>query len=180
MHTIKWMFAGFLALGLVFTLAGGSLAHKGKLPQDALTLVRQASALLAQNPKMVREARERLEAALKSKKPEGVNLSKVAEALQALKTSDIPTARRLLAESTIAAGPPKPPQGPRRTAIPVPPPSTQPVPVEQPAEVAMKMSEPLRSQFTGSAVEVAILVVGLVSIGVGLVSLWRSREGVQL
>lgn len=176
---IRWIFAGFLALGLVFTLAGGSLAHQEKLPPDALTLVRQASALLAQNPKMVGEARERLEAALKSKKPEGVNLSKVSEALQALEKMDILTARRLLAESTVAAGPPKPPEAPRTAATRVPPPLIQSAPMEQSAEVAMKLGEPLRSRFTGSAAEVAILLVGLASIVTGLVLLWRGQEGAQ-
>lgn len=37
---------------LVGVGAAAVQAHKGKLPQDALTLVRQASALLAQNPGM--------------------------------------------------------------------------------------------------------------------------------
>jgi len=56
------------ALGLV--LAQGSadiaLAHKDKFPPNALSLVREAATLLAQDPKMQGEVKERLDAALKS------------------------------------------------------------------------------------------------------------------
>lgn len=40
------------AIGLAKASAGVALAHKGKLPTDALSLVRQAAALLAQDPKL--------------------------------------------------------------------------------------------------------------------------------
>src|SRR3990170_6575899 len=89
------------ALGLV--LAQGSadiaLAHKGKLPPDALSLVRQAAALLAQDPKMQGEVKERLDSALKSADTRGVDLTKVKQARDALAAGDVPAARRALAEA---------------------------------------------------------------------------------
>src|SRR4030067_3019779 len=91
-----------ITAALLGLLPGAVLAHKGKLPDDALTLVRQASALLAQNPGMTGEVRERLEAALKSKKTEGVRLELVADALQALKQNDPPVARRYPGALTMA------------------------------------------------------------------------------
>src|SRR3990172_3292911 len=113
---LRWVAAGILAAGLVGLAAGGALAHKGKLPEDALTLVRQAAALLAQNPGMTGEVRERLQAALKSKKPAGVHLDQVAEALRALEKRDVAGARRLLLAAIMPAGMPMPPAGPRRPA----------------------------------------------------------------
>lgn len=175
---------GLLGTGLLGPAQAG-LAHKGKLPEDALTLVQQASALLAQNPGMTAEVRERLQAALKSRKPEGVNLDQVAEALRALERRDIATARRLLAASIMPATMPMPPQAPRRPpgqppAPPeAPPPPAAPLPAAQAppsVEEAMKMAEPLRVRFTGSRAEIGILAAGLLLIALALVSFWRDRE----
>ncbi len=190
---LRWVAGGILAAGLVGLPAGGALAHKGKLPEDALTLVRQASALLAQNPGMTGEVRERLQAALKSKKPAGVYLDQVAEALRVLDKKDVGTARRLLMAAIMPAGMPMPPEGPGRSApstaappsaapLPSPPPavaSGQPPGVQLSVEVAMKMAEPLQARFTGSKAENAILAGGLALVGFGLFLLGRTRRAMQ-
>src|SRR3990170_1450201 len=179
---LRWVAAGILAAGLVGLAAGGALAHKGKLPEDALTLVRQASALLAQNQGMTGEVRERLQAALKSKKPAGVHLDQVAEALRVLDKKDVGTARRLLMAAIMPAGMPMPPEGPGRTApsaastppsaapLPSPPAgaSGQPPVVQLSGEVAMKMADPLQARFTGAKAENAIRASGLALVGLGL------------
>src|SRR3972149_4954735 len=103
---LRWVAAGILAAGLVGLPAGGGLAPKGQLAGGALTLVRQASALLAQNPGMTGEVRERLQAALNSKKPAGVHLDQVAEAIRVLDKKDGGTARRLLLAAIMPAGMP--------------------------------------------------------------------------
>ena len=167
-----------ITAALLGLLPGAVLAHKGKLPDDTLTLVRQASALLAQNPGMTGEVRERLEAALKSKKTEGVRLELVAAALQALKQNDPAAARRYLAESTMAAGMPMPPEGVR---VSTPRPAAQalvpPAPGPQPSvDLAMRSAEPLRAAYTGSRAEVGLLASAVVLIVLGLASLWRRRE----
>lgn len=177
---MKWLMIGVMTASLLALTATGVMAHKGKLPVDALTLVRQASALLAQDPTMTGEVRERLQAALKSKKPEGVRLDRVAEALRALEKKDIAAARRLLMASMMPAGMPMPPEGPRRAVpqAPVAPPSAPPARPPS-VDAAMKMAEPLRARFTGSAAEIVILASALALIGVGLTSLWRSREAAR-
>ncbi len=183
----QWVVMTALVVSLGRTGAGTALAHKGKLPEDALTLVRQASALLAQNPGMTGEARERLELALRSTKTQGVNLDQVRAALAALDRADIAAARRLLVASIRAAGMPGPPAGVART---VPPPVPEPQGGRAPAvpgiltppppvDVAMKMAEPLRVGFTGSPAEGALLAVAFGLIGLGLTTLWRSRGEVR-
>ncbi len=191
--TVRWGIVSLMTAVLLGLPAGGALAHKGKLPEDALTLVRQASALLAQNPGMTGEVRERLQAALKSKKPAGVHLDQVAEALRVLDKKDVGTARRLLMAAIMPAGMPMPPEGPGRTApraaappsaapLPSPPPavaSGQPPGVQLSVEVAMKMAEPLQARFTGSKAENAILAGGLALVGFGLFLLGRTRRAMQ-
>jgi hypothetical protein len=187
--TVRLGITSLIAAVLLGLPAGGALAHKGKLPEDALTLVRQASALLAQNPGMTGEVRERVQAALRSRKPAGVHLDQVAAALKALDQNDIATARRLLMASIMPAGMPMPPEGPggiaTKTAAspsavtPRPLPPAVPAPSPPPIEQAMKMAEPLRARFTGSATEVSLLVLGLGLIGVGLILLGRGREVVR-
>lgn len=187
--TMKWVLTGFLSATLLVLTTGSVTAHKGRLPEDALTLVRQASALLAQNPAMTGEVRERLEAALRSNKPQGVHLDQVEEALRALKQQDIARARRLLMASMMPAGMPMPLGSPRAASqMPVVPIPISPTVVRPPAQpsdrssvdVAMKMAAPLRPRFTGSTAEIAILGVALALIGLGLVSLWHRRGAVQL
>ncbi|MDQ7850205.1 MAG: hypothetical protein RB148_08025, partial [Armatimonadota bacterium] len=73
-----------------------------------------------QNPGMTGEVRERLQAALKSRKPEGVRLEQVAEALRALERRDVATARRLLAMAIMPAGMPMPAPGPGGSVPPRP------------------------------------------------------------
>ncbi len=191
--TVRWGIVSLMTAVLLGLPAGGALAHKGKLPEDALTLVRQASALLAQNPGMTGEVRERLQAALKSKKPAGVYLDQVAEALRVLDKKDVGTARRLLMAAIMPAGMPMPPEGPGRSApstaappsaapLPSPPPavaSGQPPGVQLSVEVAMKMAEPLQARFTGSKAENAILAGGLALVGFGLFLLGRTRRAMQ-
>jgi len=190
---VRWGIVGLVTAVLLGLPIGAVLAHKGKLPEDALTLVRQASALLAQNPGMTGEVRERLQAALKSKKPAGVHLDQVAEALRTLDKKDVGTARRLLLAAIMPAGMPMPPEGPGRTApsaaappsaapLPSPPPavaSGQPPAVQLSVEVAMKMAEPLQARFTGSKAENAILAGGLALVGFGLFLLGRTRRAMQ-
>jgi len=159
-----------LAAALALIPAGEALAHKRKLPEDALTLVRQAAALLAQNPGMTGEVRERLQAALKSRKPEGVRLEQVAEALRALDRRDMAAARRLLAAATMPAGMPMPPPGPVGSA----PAGEQQAPPS--VEAAMQMSEPLRARFGGSTVEILLLAAGIGLAGLGLFLLRPGRE----
>ncbi len=192
--TVRWGIVSFMTAVLVGLPAGAVLAHKGKLPEDALTLVRQASALLAQNPGMAGEVRERLQAALKSKKPAGVHLGQVAEALRVLDKKDIGTARRLLLAAIMPAGMLMPPEGPGRTApraaasppsaapLPSPPPavgSGQPPAVQLSVEVAMKMAEPLQARFTGTKAENAVLAGGLALVGFGFFLLGRTRRTMQ-
>lgn len=166
--------AAVLAVLLIAGFATGALAHKGKLPDDALTLVQQASALLAQNPGMSGEVKERLRAALQSKRPQGVDLKAVSAAVQALDSKDTAGARRLLTAAIMPAGMPVPPQGVRRPTPASPAPSTAAALPESPAqpappsvETAMKMAEPLRVRFAGSATEYALLVAAAVFIGLG-------------
>ncbi|MDR7451329.1 MAG: hypothetical protein QN141_05300 [Armatimonadota bacterium] len=180
--------AGVLTFLLVGGAATGATAHKGKLPEDALTLVRQASGLLAQNPAMTGEVKERLEAVLESKKTAGVNLGQVREALRALDRGDIAEARRLLIASIGPAGLVKPPEGPGRSvsspapaatgAVSPPAPAVQP-PMPPSADVAMKMAEPLRVRFARSPVEIALLAAALALIGLGATSLRRGRGEVH-
>ncbi len=181
MKTCFWVAGGF-ALLIVMASAPAATAHKGKLPPDALTLVRQASALLAQSPGMSGEVKERLQAALQSKRPEGVDRQKVAAAIARLDRRDVPGARRLLLAAVSPPGMPMPPQGMSPT---VPAPSApskaqtsaaQP-PAPQSMETAMRMSEPLRARFGGTSGEVMLLVVAGVLVAAGLLSLWAGREG---
>ena len=172
------------ALGLV--LAQGSadiaLAHKGKLPPDALSLVRQAAALLAQDPKMQGEVKERLDAALKSADTRGVDLVKVKQARDALAAGDVPAARRALAEA-IPPGTPAPavpsvesPPQPRVTPMPGPgAPPKQPSPTPDPM-AEMKMAEPLLVRFGGTSAEIGALMLGLALVVVGLVALRGERR----
>jgi hypothetical protein len=170
---------------LVAGLASGVLAHKGKLPEDALTLVRQASALLAQNPAMTAEVKERLEAALKSKRPQGVDLPAVSAALRDLNAKDIAGARRLLLAAITPAGMPTPPQGVRRAPVPAEPPSASRVPAAPvqlappPRDVVVSLGEPLQVGFAGSTAETVILSVALALIGAGLTLLRRSPGEAQ-
>ncbi len=181
-----------LTVVVLLGLGGGAAwAHKEKLPADALTLVRQASALLAQNPGMTGEVKERLEAALKSRKPQGVDLKQVAAALAALDKRDVATARRLLLTSIMPAGMPMPPQAPGRAAPQAagPPPPRATVPASPPAaaesapmgaqlsvEAAMTMAAPLQVRFAGSRAETSVLIMGLGFVGLGLFLLGRSRR----
>ncbi len=185
---VRSLIAGIMTLALLALATGAGLAHKGRLPEDALTLVRQASALLAQNPAMTGEVRERLEAALKSRKPRGVRLEQVAEALRALERQDIAAARRLLMISIMPDGMPVPLENPGAASqMPAVPSPVSPTPApprvqhSKPSSVtaAMAMAESLRMRFTSSRAEVAILVLALVLVGLGLTSLWRTREAVR-
>lgn len=177
---------GVLAVVLVSLLVGPTAAHKEKLPEDARTLVQQAAALLAQDPAMTDEVEERLEAALKSSKPEGVHVDQVAQAMRALESKDVASARRLLTEAIMPAGMPMPPVDLRRNVSTAPPAATitPSLPSAQPSsppsvEVAMKMAEPLRSRFTRTASEDLLLAAALMLIAVGLASLWRARDVVR-
>lgn len=187
MH-MKWLMTSIITVSLLAAAPGAVMAHRGKLPEDALTLVRQASALLAQNPTMTGEVRERLEAALKSRKPQDVRLDQVAEALRALEKRDIAAARRLLTASMMPAGMPMPPEGPGRATLPSPASPSSAAPLgrpaaqpsgSQPVDVTLKLAEPLRVRFTASTAEIVILVVALGLIGLGLTSLWRALEAVR-
>ncbi len=175
-----------LTVALVSLLVGPAAAHNEKLPEDALTLVQQANALLAQNPAMTDEVEERLQAALKSSKPEGVHLDQVAQALQALARKDMASARGLLTEAIMPVGMPMPPADVRRGGATAPsgsaalpsPPSAQPSPPPS-VEVAMKMAEPLRGGFTRTASEDLLLAAALMLIAIGLASLGRGRDVVR-
>lgn len=174
------LWAGGLALVLIAGVATSAPAHKGKLPEDAKTLVQQASALLAQNPGMAGEVKERLRAALQSKKPEGVDLQAVSAGLKALDNNDTAGARRLLLAAIMPAGMPMPPQGVRRPApAPSGPPSAPPAPsaaAPPSMETAMKMAEPLRTRFSGTPAEYGLLAAAVVLAGVGLLSLRGKAE----
>ncbi len=183
----SWALLGALAVGIA--LVGGSsgvaLAHKDKLPPDALSLVRQAAALLAQDPKMSGEAKERLEAALTSRDPRGIVLAKVTQALNALAARDIPGARRALAEATAMpeagspAAPTQPGTSPQTASPPAPRPSPVPgvAPEQRPsvpdAMARMKMAEPLAVWYGGTPGELTALVAGLAFVVVGFVTLFR-------
>lgn len=182
-----WRLVMILVVSAVVVGSSGiALAHKEKLPPDALSLVKQAAALLAQDPKMAGEARERLEAALESKDARGVDLKKVKQALDALGARDIPSARRALVDALVApaAAAPGPsvspgaaPQtGPPMAAQPASP-GTAPQPQSTPANsiAAMKMAEPLVTRFAGTGGEVTTLVVGLAFVVLGVATLLRGR-----
>ncbi len=175
---MRLVLIGMLTVTIAGAVSAAAFAHEGKLPEDALTLVQQASALLAQNPGMTGEVRERLEAALKSKKPQGVHLDRVALAVQALQRKDIATARRLLLEAIMPAGMPMPAQGRGPQPSAAAPPPAQPSPPSS-VEVAMKMTEPLQVQFGRSKAEDVVLAFSLALMGFGLTALWRGREAVR-
>ena len=107
---MRWLMvlAVVVLVGLLPAVAG---AHKDRLPKDALSLVRQAVALLSQNPAMTAEVKERLEAALSSTQPAGVHMDQATQALRAIDRRDMSTARKLLAESIMPAEMPMPPRG---------------------------------------------------------------------
>lgn len=175
---MRWIVVGVLAVTLLNLLAGSVTAHKEQLPGDALTLVRQAAALLAQNPAMTDEIKERLEAALKSPKPQGVRMTDVAEALKAADKGDIASARRFLVDAIVSAGVPAASQDEQQgqPSVPAAPgalPATRPSPS---VETAMKMAEPLRTRFAGSPVEDFLLALAVAFVGLGIVLLWRDRE----
>ena len=175
------------AIGLAQASANVALAHKGKLPTDALSLVRQAAALLAQDPKMTAEVKERLDAALTSRDPRGVNLANVEQARSALASGDILATRRLLADAIVpvSAGTPAPSMPPSTSTtagtIPMPPAASPPGSAEavRPATAeqmaTMKMAEPLVSRYTGTLGESTTVLVGLVLVVAGLVMLRRGR-----
>ena len=181
-------------LVLLAVASSPAWGHKGKLPSDALTLVRQAAGLLAQNPGMRGEARERLQAALRSNQTQGVHMDQVAQALQALERGDLSSARRLLIASIMPAGMAMPPSGPRRATAPAgPPPAPSPSallnpsgqmaagemrpPVAPPSvETAMRTAEPLRPRFDSSPAEIVLLLVGALVAGTGVVTLRRAGE----
>ncbi len=156
-----WSLLGALAVGIVLVgeSSGVALAHRDKLPPDALSLVTQAAALLAQDPKMSGEAKERLEAALKSKDLRGVDPVKVKQAFDALTARDIRGARRALAEATAMP----------EAGSPVLPPRPQ----VSDAMAQMKMAEPLAAQYGGTRGEVAAALAGLALVVVGFVTLIR-------
>ncbi len=175
-----------MGIVLVGESSGVALAHKDKLPTDALSLVTQAAALLAQDPKMSGEAKERLEAALKSKNPRGVDLVKVKQALDALAARDVSGARRALIEATAtpAAGtpvlPPRSGASPDAASPSAPGPSSSmpgAVAEQRPqvpdAMAQMKMAEPLVARYGGTPGEVTGVVTGLALVVVGFVMLIR-------
>jgi hypothetical protein len=181
-------------LVLLVLASSPARGHKGKLPSDALTLVRQAAGLLAQNPGMRGEARERLQAALRSNQTQGVHMDQVAQALRALERNDISSARRLLTASMMPAGMAMPPSGPRRSSASSSPPPAPAQSVPQPPsgqmpagemtppgtpptiETAMRTAQPLRSRFGGSPAEIVLLIVGALVAGAGVVTLRRAGE----
>ena len=134
---------------------------------------------------MTAEVKERLEAALKSKRPQGVDLPAVAAALRALNAKDTVGARRLLLAALTPAGTPTPRQSVRRAPAPTEPPSasiaptTPEQPVPRPGDVVMSLGEPLRVGFARSTAETVILSIALALIGLGLTWLWRSSGEVQ-
>ncbi len=176
-----------VVMALIAQIAPAAWAHEEKLPADALTLVRQASALLAQNPGMSGEVRERLEAALRSRQTQGVRMDQVAAALRALERKDPGIVRRLLTAAVMPLGAPMPPEGPRRATqpaarpVPMPAPVTKSVPPSSEptsVDVAMTLAEPLRVGFSSSAAERVLLAFSLALIGLGLTIQWRGRKAV--
>lgn len=179
------LWAGGIILVLVAGIAPWARAHKGKLPEDALTLVQQSAALLAQNPGMGGEVKERLRAALQSKRPQGVDLKSVSAALQALDRKDTVGARRLLLAAITPTGMPKPPQGIPRSSASAGPSAAPPVPAAAAPsaplsmETAMKMAEPLRTRFSGTSGEYGVLIAAVALVTLGLVSLRGKTEGAR-
>lgn len=170
---------GVLVVTITGAISAAAFAHEGKLPEDALTLVQQASALLAQNPGMTGEVRERLRAALASRKPDGVHLDQVKAALAALERKDMTTARRLLVESIMPVGMPMPAQGRGPQPSVVVPPPARPSSPPPSVEVAMKITEPLHPRFGQSTAEDIVLALSFALIGLGLTALWRGQEAVR-
>ncbi|HEY6103926.1 MAG TPA: hypothetical protein VI007_11960 [bacterium] len=189
----RWMIGAASALILLAGASPPVWGHKDKLPTDALTLVRQATGLLAQNPGMRGEARERLEAALRSKQTQGVHMDQIAQALRALEGNDLSSARRLLTASIMPAGMAMPPSGPSRSTGPSSPPSApapsvpqrpsrqapaggmQPAGTPPDVETAMRTAEPLRSRFGGSRREIILLLAGVLIAGTGLMTFRRTE-----
>jgi hypothetical protein len=168
-----------IAAAVLWGSAGHALAHKGKLPDDALALVRQAAALLAQDPTMLGEAMERLGAALNTKNTAGVDLVKVRQAREALLARNIPATRQALAEavpSGPSAPPPMSPGGAPPAAQPSPPGVASEPRAAPPDPMAqMKMAEPLVVRYAGAPAETAIVLVGAALAVVGVASLRRGR-----
>ncbi len=168
-----------IAAAILWSSAGIALAHKGKLPDDAVTLVRQAAALLAQDPTMLGEAMERLDAALKTKNTAGIDLVKVQQDREALLARNMPATRRALAEavpSGTSAPPPMSPGGAPPVAQPSPQGAASETRAAPPEPMAqMKMAEPLVVRYGGAPAETAIILVGAALAVVGAVSLRRGR-----
>lgn len=164
--------APIVAIALVLAASAPALAHKEKLPKDALTLVRQASAILAKDRKMAGEARERLDAALLSSDPRGVRMEFVHEARAALEAGRVEEARRLLARALLPAPAPRPakPKGASGPATSVPPP---PAPRPQTTEERMRMDQALAPRYTGSAPEIGTAAAGVALLVAGLLGLRR-------
>lgn len=94
-------FAAVLALGL--SMLSASAAPPAPVPQDALTLVRQALAALEVSPPDVGIASERVIKALFASDTRGIDMPRVRDAQQALEDEDPTAAAEYLKEALRSA-----------------------------------------------------------------------------
>ncbi|HET7486376.1 MAG TPA: hypothetical protein VFJ85_00505 [Acidimicrobiales bacterium] len=91
-------------MGLAVAVAAPATAHEDEKSTEAGVLVRQAIALMVNTPRDTMAVEDKVDDALASEKPAGVNLDLVTAAKEALAAADLHRARALL-EVSIGASP---------------------------------------------------------------------------
>ena len=92
----RWLFAA--AVALVLGTAAPAYAHTGEQSKKASDLVRQAIAIIVNKPSDRMAIEDKINDALDSKVPEGVNLDRVRQAKDAFDASDLHHTRGYLEE----------------------------------------------------------------------------------
>jgi hypothetical protein len=97
----------FLAVAFVLGSASAAFAHAEEKNTPALTLVQEAIAIIRSQPDLLDNAADKINDALESSDPKGVDLDKVRQAQQTLEAGNL-TQTELLLEQAIGVCPGQP------------------------------------------------------------------------